>query len=65
MAIPAGGAIRLDDGSAALWTVAGNHSKTRHAIRANRRLIFACAQIHGLGVAHDDTHFDELAKLEA
>ena len=28
-------------------------------------LIFACAQIHGLDVAHDDTHFDELAKLEA
>lgn len=28
-------------------------------------LIFACARIHGLDVAHDDTHFDELAKLEA
>jgi predicted nucleic acid-binding protein len=28
-------------------------------------LIFACAQIHGLEVAHDDTHFDELMKLEA
>ena len=28
-------------------------------------LIFACAQIHGLGIAHDDGHFDELAKLEA
>jgi predicted nucleic acid-binding protein len=28
-------------------------------------LIFACARIHGLEVAHDDTHFDELAKLEA
>jgi hypothetical protein len=27
--------------------------------------IFACAKIHGLDVAHDDTHFDELAKLEA
>ena len=28
-------------------------------------LILACARIHGLVVAHDETHFDELAKLEA
>jgi predicted nucleic acid-binding protein len=28
-------------------------------------LIFACAKIHALEVAHDDTHFDELMKLEA
>ena len=28
-------------------------------------LVFACAKIHGLDVAHDDAHFDELAKLEA
>jgi predicted nucleic acid-binding protein len=28
-------------------------------------LIFACAKIHGLEVAHDDTHFDELATLDA
>jgi predicted nucleic acid-binding protein len=28
-------------------------------------LIFACAKIHGLEVAHDDSHFDELTKLEA
>ena len=28
-------------------------------------LVFACAKIHGLGIAHDDGHFDELAKLEA
>ena len=28
-------------------------------------LIYACAKIHALGVAHDDTHFDELMKLEA
>ena len=28
-------------------------------------LIFACAKIHELDVAHDDIHFDELAKLEA
>ena len=28
-------------------------------------LIFACATIHGLAIAHDDGHFDELAKLEA
>ena len=27
-------------------------------------LIFVCARIHGLDVAHDDAHFDELAKLE-
>ena len=27
-------------------------------------LIFACAKTHGLDVAHDDGHFDELAKLE-
>ena len=28
-------------------------------------LIFACAKIHGLEIAHDDTHFDELLNLEA
>jgi predicted nucleic acid-binding protein len=28
-------------------------------------LIFACAKIHGLDVAHDDIHFDALTKLEA
>lgn len=28
-------------------------------------LIFACAAVHGLELAHDDSHFDELAKLEA
>jgi predicted nucleic acid-binding protein len=28
-------------------------------------LIFACAKRNGLDVAHDDSHFDELAKLEA
>lgn len=28
-------------------------------------LIFACAAIHGLEVAHDDSHFDEFTKLEA
>jgi len=27
-------------------------------------LIFACAKIHGLDLAHDDAHFDELAKLD-
>jgi predicted nucleic acid-binding protein len=28
-------------------------------------LIFACAKLNGLEVAHHDSHFDELAKLEA
>jgi predicted nucleic acid-binding protein len=28
-------------------------------------LIFGCAGVHGLELAHDDAHFDELAKLEA
>jgi predicted nucleic acid-binding protein len=28
-------------------------------------LIFACAKIHEIDVAHDDAHFDELTKLEA
>jgi predicted nucleic acid-binding protein len=28
-------------------------------------LIFACAKIHDLEVAHDDAHFDELMKLDA
>jgi predicted nucleic acid-binding protein len=28
-------------------------------------LIFACAKIHEIDVAHDDAHFDELKKLEA
>lgn len=27
-------------------------------------LIFACAKIHALEVAHDDTHFDTLKRLE-
>ena len=27
-------------------------------------LIFACAKVHGLDIAHDDTHFDELTKLD-
>ena len=27
-------------------------------------LIFACAKVHGLEIAHDDAHFDELATLE-
>ncbi len=27
-------------------------------------LIFTCAKIHGLDLAHDDMHFDELAHLE-
>jgi len=27
-------------------------------------VIFACARIHGLDVAHDDAHFDELTKLD-
>jgi hypothetical protein len=26
-------------------------------------VIFACAKLHGLDVAHDDAHFDDLAKL--
>jgi predicted nucleic acid-binding protein len=26
-------------------------------------LIFACAKIHGLGLAHDDDHFDRLANV--
>jgi predicted nucleic acid-binding protein len=28
-------------------------------------LIFACANVHGLEVANDDAHFDDLKKLEA
>lgn len=28
-------------------------------------LIHACAKLNGLEVAHDDTHFDELARLDA
>ena len=28
-------------------------------------LVFTCAKLNGLDVAHDDSHFDELAKLEA
>lgn len=28
-------------------------------------LIFACAKVYGLELAHDDSHFDELARLEA
>ena len=28
-------------------------------------LIFVCTKIHGLDLAHDDAHFDQLAELEA
>ena len=28
-------------------------------------LIYACAKLNGIEVAHDDTHFDELAQLDA
>ena len=28
-------------------------------------LIFACAEVNGVEVAHDDSHFDELTKLDA
>jgi len=28
-------------------------------------LIFACVKVHGLDLAHDDAHFEQLAKLEA
>jgi predicted nucleic acid-binding protein len=28
-------------------------------------LVFACAKVHGVDVAHDDAHFDEFEKLEA
>jgi predicted nucleic acid-binding protein len=28
-------------------------------------LIFACSKTHGIDLAHDDAHFDELTKLEA
>lgn len=28
-------------------------------------LVFACAKIHDVELAHDDRHFDELAKLDA
>ncbi len=28
-------------------------------------LIFSCAKVHGLEVAHDDAHFEQLAKLDA
>ena len=28
-------------------------------------IIFSCARIHGVEVAHDDTHFDQLTKLDA
>ncbi len=28
-------------------------------------VIFACARLHGLDLAHDDSHFDQLRKLDA
>jgi predicted nucleic acid-binding protein len=28
-------------------------------------LVFVCAKVHGVDVAHDDAHFDELEKIEA
>jgi predicted nucleic acid-binding protein len=26
-------------------------------------IVYACARVHGLGLAHDDSHFDQLAGL--
>ena len=28
-------------------------------------LIFACARVHGLDLAHDDAHFDDLGRIDA
>jgi hypothetical protein len=34
------------------------------AIRLADLLIFACANVHGLDLAHDDVHFGEIATLD-
>jgi predicted nucleic acid-binding protein len=55
--------------SAAVWTrailLADRARASGVTVPLADLLIFACATIHGLEVAHDDTHFDELLKLEA
>src|SRR4029079_6524679 len=55
--------------SAEVWyrsvTIAGRARASVVTVPLADLIIFACARIHGLDVAHDDTHFDQLAKLEA
>ena len=55
--------------SAEVWTrsiqLADRARASRVSVPLADLLIFACATIHGLEVAHDDSHFDELTKLEA
>ena len=55
--------------SAAVWTrsiqLADRARSSGVTVPLADLLIFACATIHGLEVAHDDSHFDELTKLEA
>jgi predicted nucleic acid-binding protein len=44
--------------------LAGNGRASGLTVPLADLLIFACAKIHGLDLAHDDTHFDDLAKLD-
>jgi predicted nucleic acid-binding protein len=54
--------------SAAVWTrsirLADRARASGVTVPLADLLIFACATIHGLEVAHDDTHFNQLANLE-
>ena len=54
--------------SAEVWTRSiqlADHARSSGAtVPLADLLIFACAKIHALEVAHDDTHFDILKKLE-
>ncbi len=43
--------------------LAGRNRATGFAAPAADCLIFACARVHGLELAHDDAHFDQLQRL--
>jgi predicted nucleic acid-binding protein len=55
--------------SAEVWTrsiqLADRARSSRVTVPLADLLIFACANVHGLEVANDDTHFDDLEKLGA
>ena len=54
--------------SAAVWERAVRLADRGRAARVTAPLadllIFACAREYGLDLAHDDTHFEQLAKVE-
>ena len=39
--------------------------KTTIDIPEDELLIYACARVHGLDLAYDDAHFDDLGRIDA